>query len=75
MPEYTTVANEALTHEEARAVFERIFGLLNEHDVRHIPTVFTEDVTFEDDAWPEPGSGPSTAASTNSPASGYAARG
>ena len=44
---------ERLTHEEARAAFERAYDLLNEHDVGRIPDVFTEDVVFEDDAWPE----------------------
>ena len=46
--------SDPLTHESARALFERTYGLLNEHDVRHIPSVFTEDVVFDDDAWPEP---------------------
>jgi predicted ester cyclase len=46
-------APERLTYDGARALFERNYQLLNEHDVRHIPTVFTEDIEFEDDAWPE----------------------
>ncbi len=53
MTDQTTAAPESLTHADVRARFERIFGLLNEHDVRHIPAVFTEDVVFDDDAWPE----------------------
>ncbi|MGI8596278.1 MAG: ester cyclase [Thermoleophilaceae bacterium] len=50
----TAASSERLTHDTARALFERTYGLLNEHDVRHIPSVFTEDVVFDDDAWPEP---------------------
>ena len=53
MAEQTTAAPERLTHERARELFERAYALLNEHDPAHIPTVFTEDVVFEDDAWPE----------------------
>lgn len=26
---------------------------MNERDVRHIPTIFTDDIEFQDDAWPE----------------------
>ena len=46
-------AAERLSCDSARALFERNFQLLNEHDVRHIPTVYTEDIEFEDDAWGE----------------------
>ena len=44
---------EQRTHESARALFERVYELLNEHDVRHIPEIFTEDIVFDDAAWPE----------------------
>lgn len=54
MTDQLTAASEPLTHESARALFEQTYRLLNEHDVRHIPSVFTEDVVFHDDAWPEP---------------------
>jgi steroid delta-isomerase-like uncharacterized protein len=40
-------------HERARSLFERFYQLLNERDVRHIPAIFTEDIVFQDDAWPE----------------------
>jgi steroid delta-isomerase-like uncharacterized protein len=53
MAQQTTAAPEQLTHERARELFERAYALLNEHDPAHIPTIFTEDVVFEDDAWPE----------------------
>ena len=48
-----TTANEPLSHDRAPALFQRIYDLLNEHDPAHIPAIFTEDVVFEDDAWPE----------------------
>jgi predicted ester cyclase len=53
MSERLDAPTERLSHESARALFERNYQLLNEHDVRRIPTVFTEDIEFEDDAWPE----------------------
>jgi hypothetical protein len=53
MTERLDAAPERLSYDSARALFERNFQLLNEHDVRHIPTVFMEDIEFEDDAWPE----------------------
>ena len=53
MAEQTTATTEQLTHEHAGELFERAYALLNEHDLAHIPTIFTEDVVFEDDAWPE----------------------
>ena len=53
MPDRSTATPERLDAEGARALFERIYELLNEHDLRHIPAIFTEDVVFEDDAWPE----------------------
>jgi steroid delta-isomerase-like uncharacterized protein len=51
MPAETTTAAEPLTHGHARELFQRAYELLNEHDPAHIPTIFTEDVVFEDDAW------------------------
>ena len=48
-----TATPEVLDQERARAVFDRAYRLLNEHDVRHIPTLFTEDIEFRDNAWPE----------------------
>ena len=53
MTAQATAAPEGLTHDNARARFEEIYSLLNEHDPRHIPAVFTEDIVFEDDAYPE----------------------
>ena len=35
-----------------RELFEHIYGLLNEHELRYVDEVFTEDVIFQDDAWP-----------------------
>ena len=46
-------AHQRLGYETARTLFERNFRLLNEHDVRHIPTIFTEEIELRDDAWPE----------------------
>jgi len=48
---------EAPDHRGARSMLERIFALLNEHDTRHIPAMFTEDIVFVDDAAPETLSG------------------
>lgn len=48
---------EALDHRGARYMLERIFALLNEHDSRHIPAIFAEDIVFVDDAAPETLSG------------------
>jgi predicted ester cyclase len=48
-----TAATKPLSRESARALFEHIYELMNERDVRHIPTIFTEDIEFQDDAWPE----------------------
>jgi hypothetical protein len=53
MTERLDAAPERLSYDSARALFERNYRLLNEHDIRHIPTIFTEDIEFEDDAWPE----------------------
>ena len=53
MTDPPTDTSEPRDHVSARALFERSYGLLNEHDSRRIPEVFTEDVVFEDDAWPE----------------------
>lgn len=46
-------ASERLTHEGAHASLERLYGLLNDHDPANIPLIFTEEVVFDDDAWPE----------------------
>jgi SnoaL-like domain len=48
-----TAPPSPLDPERAQALFEHIYGLMNEWDVRHIPTVFTEDIEFQDDGWPE----------------------
>ena len=53
MLDQSTATPERLSHEAARELFEHMYDLLNERDVRHIPALFTEDVVFEDDAWPE----------------------
>lgn len=53
MTEPLSAAPQPLSHESARALIERNYSLLNEHDAGHIRTVFTEDVEFVDDAWPE----------------------
>lgn len=54
MSDQPSAMPERITHDEARALFERVYERLNEHDVRHIPALFTEDVVFDDDAWVEP---------------------
>jgi hypothetical protein len=36
-----------------RALFERVAQLLSEHDVRHLPALYTEDIEYRDDGWPE----------------------
>ena len=46
-------APERVSHEDARALFERVCELLNEHDVRHLPAIYTEDIEYQDDPWPE----------------------
>jgi predicted ester cyclase len=53
MSDEQSTALERRSHESAHALFEHIYGLLNEHDIRHISTIFTEDIEFQDDAWPE----------------------
>jgi steroid delta-isomerase-like uncharacterized protein len=53
MTDQSTTAPAGLTHAEAGQIFRRVYELLNEHDPAHIPAIFTEDVVFEDDAWPE----------------------
>ena len=53
MSEQTTTAGQQLSHEEVRQRFERIYALLNERDPARVPEIFTEDIVFEDDAWPE----------------------
>lgn len=37
----------------AAEYFGRYFALLNTHDLRHVDELFTEDVEFHDDAWPQ----------------------
>ena len=44
---------EQLTKESARERFEQIYALMNEHDIGKLPEIFTEDVEFQDDAWPK----------------------
>jgi steroid delta-isomerase-like uncharacterized protein len=53
MSENVEAPSERLDHEGAREFYDRYLELLNERDVRHIPALYTEDVEFEDDAWPE----------------------
>jgi len=53
MADQTTTAPERLTHERAREIFQRAYDVLNEHDLGRLGEIFTEDVVFEDDAWPE----------------------
>ncbi|HEX2126904.1 MAG TPA: hypothetical protein VHF45_10140 [Thermoleophilaceae bacterium] len=51
MNERLDAARERLNYDSAHALFERNYRLLNEHDVRHIPTIFTEDIESKDHAW------------------------
>ena len=53
MAQQTTTASQQLTHERAREILQRAYDLMNEHDPAHVPTIFTEDILFEDDAAPE----------------------
>ena len=53
MTEAQSATAKPLSHERARALFEHFYALMNERDPRHIPTIFTEDIEFQDDAWPE----------------------
>jgi predicted ester cyclase len=53
MTDVPRAAAERLHTTSTRALFERIYELLNEHAACHIPEVFTEDVEFRDDAWPD----------------------
>lgn len=53
MSDSQTAAAKPLSPESARALFAHFYELMNERDVRHIPTIFTEDIEFQDDAWPE----------------------
>lgn len=48
-----TAAHDRLTPEGARALFEHIYEVVNERDTRRIPEIFTEDIEFQDDAWPQ----------------------
>ena len=54
MAQQTAVSQQQLTHERAREILQRCWDLINEHDLAHVPTIFTEDIVFEDDAAPEP---------------------
>ena len=53
MADQTTATPERLTHERARDLFERFYELLNQHDPRQIPAIFTDDIVFVDDASPD----------------------
>lgn len=53
MPEQIAAEPDQLTHDRASELFTRIYERLNERDPAHVPSLFTEDVIFEDDAWPE----------------------
>lgn len=53
MPDQSVATTESLTHEGARELFERAYELLNMRDTRRVPEIFTEDIVFVDDAWPE----------------------
>jgi hypothetical protein len=53
------VVDRALRRRETRPMsssaggfFERYFALINEHDLRHVDELFTDDLEFDDDAWP-----------------------
>ena len=53
MPDQSTATVESLTHERARALFGRAYEQLNTREIKRVPEVFTEDIVFQDDAWPE----------------------
>jgi steroid delta-isomerase-like uncharacterized protein len=55
MPEQATApaAAEPLSQEHARDLFRRWYEVLNARDPKRVAEVFTEDVVFVDDAWPE----------------------
>jgi hypothetical protein len=53
MSEQRDAQHERHSHESVRALFERVMRLLNEHDVRHIPVLYTDDIEYRDDGWPE----------------------
>jgi predicted ester cyclase len=53
MADTVETAPERASGQSVKEIFERNYGLLNEHDTRHIPTIFTEDIEFHDDGWPE----------------------
>ena len=36
----------------AAGFFERYYALINEHDLRRVEELFTDDLEFDDDAWP-----------------------
>jgi hypothetical protein len=45
--------HEPHTAESAREIFEGVMRLFNERDVAGIPALYTEDIEYRDDAWPE----------------------
>ncbi len=53
MPDQSVATTESLTHARARSLFERAYELLNTRDTERVPEIFTEDIVFQDDAWPE----------------------
>jgi steroid delta-isomerase-like uncharacterized protein len=53
MPAQTATTGRPLTHDRARALFQRWYSVLNERDPERVPEVFTSDIVFVDDAWPE----------------------
>ena len=53
MSERVETRPERLDHASANEFLDRYLGLLNERDVRHIPTLYTADIEFQDDGWPE----------------------
>jgi steroid delta-isomerase-like uncharacterized protein len=52
MSDASTTETRPLDGESARELIERFYGLMNERHVRNIPKMFTEDIEFQDDAWP-----------------------
>jgi steroid delta-isomerase-like uncharacterized protein len=53
MSDAPSTAVERRSHESTRALIEHFYELMNQRDVRSIPAIFTEDIEFQDDAWPE----------------------
>ncbi|MGH2963109.1 MAG: nuclear transport factor 2 family protein [Solirubrobacterales bacterium] len=46
--------HEPHTSESARAIIQRLKRVFNERDVAGVAAVYTEDIEYDDDAWPEP---------------------